>query len=513
MNLLSEFPLLSSTTGANKPSSSLGSISPLFSAVVENSGVSAVPSSNMCIQSPIGGSEFVMPVTLAHSSKGLVSDLGISCEPPVPPTWRDKMFGHRDCSVVDNVEPKPATKVSSPVSVVSALVGSGVCLPNSTTLGSGNRFVVLDSAAEVGDVVTVSTLSPNKVCVQEGVLPGLGGSDVLADIGPAPEDHQAYSMQSTIGKLECSIFAAPSDGSNLLDLQLITDEMVLSGDKVRKWIYDNNLSFVGLVETKVRSNNVEATMKLCLPLHWKFVHNIGSGVVARIIVAWNTSNVVVSLVLMTDQCITCKVALVQSQDWFYISVVYGFNKPVERRLLWNDLRTLYGLLGSDAWLLLGDFNSIRTLFDRVGSVSFDGVAAHEFNSCLADIGMEDMASKGFLFTWTNRRGGLGFVKSRIDRALINSRWQVQYPESEAIFQVPGMFDHCPIVVTILRQQSRRIPFKFFNFWMSHDKFSSLLDNAWAGVVHGNPMVALSHKLRNLKFLLKDFNKEFYSDIQ
>ncbi|KAH7864398.1 hypothetical protein Vadar_029181 [Vaccinium darrowii] len=206
-------------------------------------------------------------------------------------------------------------------------------------------------------------------------------------------------------------------------------------------------------------------------------------------------------------------ALVQSQDWFYISVVYGFNKPVERRLLWNDLRTLYGLLGSDAWLLLGDFNSIRTLSDRVGSVSFDGIAAHEFNSCLEDIDMEDMASKGFLFTWTNRRGGLGFVKSRIDRALINSRWQVQYPESEAVFQAPGMSDHCPIVVTILRQQSRRIPFKFFNFWMSHDKFSSLLDNAWSGVVHGNPMVALSHKMRNLKFLLKDFNKEFYSDIQ
>lgn len=113
----------------------------------------------------------------------------------------------------------------------------------------------------------------------------------------------------------------------------------------------------------------------------------------------------------------------------------------------------------------------------------------------------------------NRRGGLGFVKSRIDRAVVNSKWQDLFVESEAVFQAPGMSDHCPIVVTILPQCRRRIPFKFFSFLMNHKKFPDVLLDAWSGAVHGNPMDALSQKIRKLKLLLNFFNKEFYSDIQ
>ncbi|KAH7833682.1 hypothetical protein Vadar_008721 [Vaccinium darrowii] len=208
-------------------------------------------------------------------------------------------------------------------------------------------------------------------------------------------------------------------------------------------------------------------MKPCLPSHWNFIHNISHGVVARIVVAWDTSCFTITPVLVDAQCIACKVQQPQSPTCFYISVVYGFNRASNRRSLWSELRTLYGSIGNDAWLMLGDFNSVRTQAERVGSGSFDGLSTLDFNSCLEAIDMEDLASKGSWFTWSNRRGGMGFIKSRIDRALVNSKWQDQFPESEAVFQPP---------------------------------------------VHGNPMDVLSQKIRKLKSLLKDFNKEFYSDI-
>ncbi|KAH7865303.1 hypothetical protein Vadar_004905 [Vaccinium darrowii] len=175
-------------------------------------------------------------------------------------------------------------------------------------------------------------------------------------------------------------------------------------------------------------------MKPCLPSHWNFIHNIGHGVVARIVVA--------SLGYLM----------------FYNYSCFGgcaMHRASDRRSLWSKLRTLYGSIGNDAWLMLGDFNSVRTQAERVGSGSFDGPFTL------------DLASKGSWFTWSNRRGGMGFIKSRIDRALVNSKWQDQFLESEAVFQPP---------------------------------------------VHGNPMDVLSQKLRKLKSLLKDFNKEFYSDI-
>lgn len=58
--------------------------------------------------------------------------------------------------------------------------------------------------------------------------------------------------------------------------------------------------------------------------------------------------------------------------------------------------------------------------------------------------------------------------------MVNSGWQAQFPDSEAVFQAPGMSDHCPIVVSILPQARRKSFFKFFSFWMSHEKFLSIL---------------------------------------
>ncbi|XP_058185632.1 uncharacterized protein LOC131302856 [Rhododendron vialii] len=128
-------------------------------------------------------------------------------------------------------------------------------------------------------------------------------------------------------------------------------------------------------------------------------------------------------------------------------------------------------------MMFGDFNSVRTHAERVDSDSFDVSSAVDFNECLEDIDMEDMASKGFWFTWTNRR---------VDLALYR-------------VELTGL--------------QRRIPFKFFSFWMNHKNFPDVLLDAWSRAVHGNPMDALSQKLRKLKLLLKDFNKEFYRDIQ
>lgn len=50
---------------------------------------------------------------------------------------------------------------------------------------------------------------------------------------------------------------------------------------------------------------------------------------------------------------------------------------------------------------------------------FDGNASAEFNQCIEDINMQEMITKGFWYTWSNKRGGNGANKSRLDRVLIN----------------------------------------------------------------------------------------------
>lgn len=97
---------------------------------------------------------------------------------------------------------------------------------------------------------------------------------------------------------------------------------------------------------------------------------------------------------------------------------------------------------------------------------------------MEDIDTEDLNSKGFFFTWSNKRGGLGNVRSRIDRAMVNSPWQNKFTESEAAVLAHGISDQSPIIVSVLPRVGRRKPFRFFNFWMCHSKFSAILLQAW-----------------------------------
>lgn len=104
--------------------------------------------------------------------------------------------------------------------------------------------------------------------------------------------------------------------------------------------------------------------------------------------------------------------------------------------------------------------------------------------------------------------------SRIDRALVNSQWQIEFTESTAAVLVPGISDHCPLLISIFPYRGGRKPFKFFNFWMRHKEFPVLLSQSWSESLEcDSPMFSLYTKLRRLKPVLRQLNKEFYSNIQ
>ncbi|KAH7866733.1 hypothetical protein Vadar_024219 [Vaccinium darrowii] len=187
-------------------------------------------------------------------------------------------------------------------------------------------------------------------------------------------------------------------------------------------------------EAKLRIENLPTIVKHCFPSHWSVLHNATPNTAARIVIAWDAQTLQVSLTHSSSQLIVVKV-LSQDQRLFYVSFVYGQNLMVERKNLWVAMKTLFPIIGDVPWIQLGDFNVVRRMSERLDG--FDTNAATEFNECLDYIGMDDMPFKGFWFTWSNKRGGLGNVKSKLDRVLINGSWLDSFPESETIFLAPG----------------------------------------------------------------------------
>lgn len=200
--------------------------------------------------------------------------------------------------------------------------------------------------------------------------------------------------------------------------------------------------------------------------------NSGVNGIARIVLGWDPCLLAVSLVYCSDQLLCVQVTCLASQQVFYVSSVYGSNLMVDRRLLWAAMRSLHLTIGAFSWIQLGDFNVVLRSSERIGE--FDLPAASEFRQCLLDTNMEEMITRGFWFTWTNCRGGGGANMSRIDRVLVNNSWLDVFPDTEALGHAPGISDHCSLLVTVLKEEACRRPFRFFNFWMKHHQFKELV---------------------------------------
>ncbi|KAH7835330.1 hypothetical protein Vadar_025114 [Vaccinium darrowii] len=118
-----------------------------------------------------------------------------------------------------------------------------------------------------------------------------------------------------------------------------------------------------------------------------------------------------------------------------MSMAYGFIHDLERRRLWQDRRYINSVVQGAAWVQLRDFNVVRRMNERLEG--FERMGFWGFEHHLEELEMEDMPSRGFWFSWSNKRGGLGHDKSRIDRALVTPSWLNKFPDSEAVLSYCG----------------------------------------------------------------------------
>lgn len=98
-------------------------------------------------------------------------------------------------------------------------------------------------------------------------------------------------------------------------------------------------------------------------------------------------------------------------------------------------------MGKDAWMLVGDFNVIFSMAER--SDYFQGMMVdkkgQEFQSCIEEIGVTDIASEGLFYTHgvtTEQR----HMAKKLDRILVNDRWLQDFTEMGASFLLPDFSD-------------------------------------------------------------------------
>ena len=132
--------------------------------------------------------------------------------------------------------------------------------------------------------------------------------------------------------------------------------------EVRALVQENGIGLLGLVETRVSSVNSKV-IETNLLGGWHSINNYSNHPNGRIRVLWNPEVLDVSILHSSEQLLHVSVTILEQQIVFSASFVYGFNTPEEWLSLWDDIKQLSS---NDPWILLGDFNVVRFLSEKVG---------------------------------------------------------------------------------------------------------------------------------------------------
>lgn len=122
-------------------------------------------------------------------------------------------------------------------------------------------------------------------------------------------------------------------------------------------------------------------------------------------------------------------------------------------------------------------------------------------------------SRGFEYTWSNKREANNRTYTKIDHMFGNEEWNNNFPNYQLDYEAPTISDHSPGILSIkMTKNFGPKPFKFIKAWMSHPKFKEILEDNWAIPILGNPQLRLAKKLKRLKVPLKKLNTSFFTNI-
>ncbi|XP_070053975.1 uncharacterized protein [Nicotiana tomentosiformis] len=190
---------------------------------------------------------------------------------------------------------------------------------------------------------------------------------------------------------------------------------------------------------------------------------------------------------------------------FTFTVVYGLHSLEDRKSLWGELTRLHSIQ-QGPWLIMGDYNAIRSGEDRPIGNPVQELEVRDFNEFIESTRLTEMKTSGRSFTWTN-----GHTYSKIDRALINAKWMLAMPHLEVWIMDPHCSDHSPLSIALEEDEDCSLkPFKFLNHLAEHDEFIKIVSEAWERPQEQNNMRNIWQKLKRVKQAMKVLNNNEYN---
>nr|GEV51997.1 RNA-directed DNA polymerase, eukaryota [Tanacetum cinerariifolium] len=176
------------------------------------------------------------------------------------------------------------------------------------------------------------------------------------------------------------------------------------GHKTKKeWVNELNLqhkvNFLTLQET-----NMERITHMDVKLIWansnyQFVSRDSVGNSGRILCIWEAIVFKKAYVTVSDNFIAIYGTWISNNSKVLIVVVYASQSLALKRALWEYISSLISHWDGES-IVIGDFNDVRSIEERLGSV-FNHSSARSFNCFIEASSLVDVKLEGYSFTWSH----------------------------------------------------------------------------------------------------------------
>ncbi|KAJ9536686.1 LOW QUALITY PROTEIN: hypothetical protein OSB04_un000159 [Centaurea solstitialis] len=273
--------------------------------------------------------------------------------------------------------------------------------------------------------------------------------------------------------------------------------------EVQDTIRLHSLSLIAVIETRLQSDNIG---KVCNDTFgsWNWVSNgnfCQGG--TRILIAWNMKMVDLMVMDGHAQAIHCMVRLKNDPLPLYVSIAYGANDLVMRRQMWSSIRKHKVMIGSQPWIVMGDFNAMLFPHDGLGGSSRRDRAMEEFGECVDDVEIMDVRYSGVQYSWRQKPTSVEGIVRKLDRILSNTEFLSRFRSAFAHFHPWGISDHSLGVISFSDDVIVHKPgFKFDNVVTLDPRFLSTVREVWQEQVYGSFMHKVLCRLKKLKTPLR-----------
>jgi exonuclease III len=290
---------------------------------------------------------------------------------------------------------------------------------------------------------------------------------------------------------------------------------VLKRKRIRDMVRSNQIEFLAIQETKLE----EISEAMCFGL-WgsndcEWVHLPSEGRSGGILSIWSKSNNSLIFSFKGEGFVGVHLEWGFLKTICFVVNVYSKCDIASKRNLWSNLINFKRGLGDGGWCVVGDFNVVVSVEERVGTnvseVRVMSTEVLEFRKFVEELEVVDLPIVGRLFTWCHASG---CAMSRIDRILISDEWAHRWG-NVSLWSLPrDVSDHCPLILKYSHDDWGPKPFRFNNFWLENKKFIEIVESFWTSHrVEGWMGFALKEKLKLLKPILKDWHKKEFGGLE